>query len=313
VLPIDLSGEPENKSGEDRSVSVVVTDLDNTLWDWFEMWYAGFRPFLDALVSKLDVPESLLKPEIKEVFTAHNTTEYAFLLEELPCVRKQFGERFDVYAEFGPEIEACQDGRRRKAATYPGVVTTLETIKRRGTKVVGFTESQSYYTTQRVRGLGLDGLIDVLYTPEECPPPSADAVRRARRKPDEYYELRQTKVFELPTRARKPDAELLLSILRAVGAVPDDAVYVGDSLVKDVLMAKQAGVRAVHARYGEVHWDERYELLRDVTHWDGAAVARERESTAEHIVPDCTLTRFSDLLTHFDFVSFSSTGERNHE
>ena len=29
--------------------SVVITDLDNTLFDWFEIWYQSFTALLDCL------------------------------------------------------------------------------------------------------------------------------------------------------------------------------------------------------------------------------------------------------------------------
>lgn len=52
------------------------------------------------------------------------------------------------------------------------------------------------------------------------------------------------------TGERKPKPGLLLEIIREAGACPEPAVYVGDSLMKDVAMAQAADVADVHAAYG---------------------------------------------------------------
>jgi phosphoglycolate phosphatase len=282
-------------------VSVLITDLDNTLWDWFELWYNAFKPFFDALVAQLRIPESRLKAQIKAVHQKHGTSEYSLLLQELPCVREKFPNKFDPYQDFGAAIQAYRDGRRHGSKLYPGVLETLTAIRRKGTHIVGFTESQFFYTTQRIRVLGLDGVIDVLYTTQDQGLPPIDDIRRLRNKPDEYYDLHDTKSKRLPSNAKKPDRALLDLILSDQGAKPGQAIYVGDNLYKDVLMAKQAGVRAVHAAYGEAHNDPRYELLRDVTHWTPPDVAREKSAKQDGIKPNYVIASFADLLNIFEF------------
>jgi phosphoglycolate phosphatase len=180
----------------------------------------------------------------------------------------------------------------------------LKTIRSKGTILIGFTESQFFYTTQRIRILGLDGVIDVLYTTHDRGLPPIDELRQLRNKPDEYYLLHKTKTVCLPGDAKKPDQRLLHLILNDLCAKPEQAIYVGDNLYKDVLMAKQAGVRGVHAAYGEAHRDSRYELLRDVTHWAPTDVDREKSAKQDGIQPDYTLASFADLLTFFEFVPF---------
>jgi hypothetical protein len=39
-----------------QTVSVVITDLDDTLWDWVGIWYAGFSALIDTLVETSGVP-----------------------------------------------------------------------------------------------------------------------------------------------------------------------------------------------------------------------------------------------------------------
>lgn len=286
-------------------VSVLVTDLDNTLWDWFELWYCSFKPFLDSLVKTLGISEETLKAQIKEIHQKHHTSEYSLLLQELPCVREHVGEGFDPYEHFSDVIKAFREGRKKASVLYPTVFDTLQKIHGRGTIIVGFTESQFFYTTQRIRTLGLDGVIDVLYTTQDQGLPPLDELRQLRNKPDSYYDLHKTRTSHLPIHALKPDPELLSMILKDLHATPDDAIYVGDNLYKDILMAKQTGVCAVHAAYGESHRDSRYELLRDVTHWRTNDVAREKTAKEDGIQPDYVLRQsFDELLQIFNFVEY---------
>src|SRR5208337_3741334 len=59
------------------------------------------------------------------------------------------------------------------------------------------------------------------------------------------YELQRTQTTILPTEAIKPDAALLESILADIHAPSTTAVYVGDNLHKDILMANEAHVLSV--------------------------------------------------------------------
>jgi phosphoglycolate phosphatase len=79
---------------------------------------------------------------------------------------------------------------------------------------------------------------------------------------------------------------------------PFEAVYVGDSLAKDVGMAKAAGVPGVWARYGRDYDDALWDLLVQITHWTDEDVRREeriREAYGD-VEPDATIDAFSEIL-----------------
>jgi FMN phosphatase YigB (HAD superfamily) len=61
-----------------------------------------------------------------------------------------------------------------------------------------------------------------------------------------------------------------------VGSSTGRCAYVGDSLFKDVAMAREVGVFDIHAKYGESQRREEYSLLRHVSHWTEADVQREK-------------------------------------
>lgn len=288
---------------QERKVSVVVTDLDNTLWNWFEIWHSSFRPFLDELVRVTGIPEDVLKREIKKIHEQHHTSEYSHVLQELPTLRARFGDEFDPRCILPTVIEAYTQGRKSVSKLYEGVVDTLNYIRERGAITVGFTESQFYYTTQRIRTLGLDGLLTHLYSTEDRGTIPIDSMRRF---PGERYELKETRTNVLPTNSKKPDSSLLLSILSNLKANILGAIYIGDDLGKDVSMANSANVPSVHAAYGVAHRDSRYQLLVDVTHWTDEDVKRQAAMTEKQVHPDFVLQEsFTELREHFVFVPYT--------
>ena len=123
-----------------------------------------------------------------------------------------------------------------------------------------------------------------------------------RKYPAAHYELKFTKHSPTPKGSLKPDAAVLQAIIDKVGGAPEECVYIGDSLVKDVPMAQEVGVTDVWAKYGEAQHKPEYALLKEVTHWPAAVVERERQLKAHHANPSITLHHgFSELLTFFRF------------
>ncbi len=287
-----------------KKISVVITDLDNTLFDWFTIWYRCFRPMLDEIVRISGVPEDTIVGEIKAVHERYGTTEYAFLIEELPSIgRKHPNGRIDEI--YGSAIDTYRANRRQHLRLYPTVMDTLAALKEAGCLVVAYTESKEFYTNYRVRKLGLDGVIDIIYSPKDHEVPKD--LKRAY--PATTYALARTIQRHTPENESKPNPEILLGIIEDIGARRDDALYVGDSLTRDVFMAQSAGVLDVHAAYGQYRRKRGYELLRAVTHWTAETVKKEESAGAGDVVPGVTLRRvFSEILAHFDFVSFRQAG-----
>ena len=65
------------------SISVVITDLDNTLFDWVEVWYRSFSALLDELVTTTGLPREHLLDDARAIHQRQGTSEYYFLVAEL--------------------------------------------------------------------------------------------------------------------------------------------------------------------------------------------------------------------------------------
>jgi phosphoglycolate phosphatase-like HAD superfamily hydrolase len=291
---------------ERLGIDLVITDLDNTLYDWFELWYHSFRILLDRLTSESGISRDVLVGEIKQVHERHQTSEYAFLLQELPSLQALHpGE--DLAEVYDGAIHAYRSARKRHRRLYPGVMDTLEALRREGVLIVGYTESMGFYSASRVRALGLDGVLDYLYSPADHPLPAGLRREQVRMYPPEHYALERTEHRHTPPGEIKPNPAVLLDIVGEVGGSVERAIYIGDSLIKDVLMAQDAGVMDVHAKYGTAHTREEYELLRAVTHWTAEQVETERVASSRTVQPTFTLERsFEELLDLFEPYAFSA-------
>jgi phosphoglycolate phosphatase len=287
------------------SKSALITDLDNTLFDWADIWYKCFSAMLDEIVRISGVRREILIPEIRVIHQKYGTSEYSFLIEELPSLQPLLrGKQATVI--FAPAIEAYREQRRQNLMLFPTVAETLLKIKGRGTRIIGYTESMAFYSNYRIRRLGLDGVLDYLFCPEDHVLPPGLTPEKLRAYPASHYDLQYTKQLFTPKGSKKPDTVVLNAIISDLGLAKSDCVYVGDNLAKDVAMAADCGVEDAWAQYGQAHRRPEYKLLQDVTHWTPEEVAREQKIKArEHVHPTHTLANsFSEILDYFNFKDF---------
>jgi FMN phosphatase YigB (HAD superfamily) len=294
-----------------KSIDTIVLDLDNTLYDWFAVWYASFRPIYDEIIAISGKPIAEVEASIRKVHQARRTSEYTFLMEEIDLLA---GERAagDIRTRFHEAIEKSRVGRDQSLKLYPSVFPSLWELKKKGTKIIAYTESMGFYSAYRMKRFGLDGVIDVLFSPEDHEVPSGVSLEKLRRHPDEFYQLQVTEVRHTPPGELKPNPRVLLDILQEVGAKPERCAYVGDSLFKDVAMARDVGVLDVHAQYGESQRRPEYRLLQNVSHWTEADVERERKITGKGVdfTPSVVLKdSFAEIFMYCDFVAFDQPGK----
>lgn len=99
--------------------SVLVTDLDNTTWDWFEAWFRSFSAMLEKLSNDSGVPRSQLEAEIRPIHQLRGTTEYSNLLNEIPSLRAAVLPR-EPAEVFDEALHALHSERRRATRSIRG-------------------------------------------------------------------------------------------------------------------------------------------------------------------------------------------------
>jgi FMN phosphatase YigB (HAD superfamily) len=264
-------------------------------YDWVGQWYHSFSVMLSEIHRISGIPEAELKQEIRAIHQKFRTSEFAFLIENLITIRA--GSVEDTVKKFQPAIDRFREARKQHLALYPSIVETLNTLKRFKKTLVVFTESQTFYTSMRFKKLGLEGLVDFLFTSDDHETPDSNYLASVRKHPPGHYEIMHTRHRSVGWGRLKPDPEILRAIVKEIGATEDNTIYVGDSLYKDVAMAKDANILAVWAEYGEARGQPGYDLLREVSHWTDGDVQADRVLKKRDIIPDAILYhRFDELL-----------------
>ena len=284
----------------------VVTDLDDTVWDWLEMWYNSFYPYFEEIKHTFNIPDEELKEDFKKLHQKYGTTEVSFAYNELTSLtneaKKQINKKptplsKSIYHKYN-------SNKKNNLKMYLGVLDTLKKLKSEGVLVIGFTESNAFFTKYRLKHLGLDGLFDCIYTPLDTGVPNSTFQFNDQN----YWEPEQTEIRYLSREIKKPNSEILGIILRDFMVKPENAIYIGDKIDRDIRMANDAGITSVYAKYGSVIDGEKYDLLKTVTHWSEEDVIREQEYKIQHendiIRADYTLEKsYSEI---FDFFQFSN-------
>lgn len=275
-------------------MKLLITDLDNTLYDWVTYFARAFDAMTHALEPLLGVAREQILDEFKAVHQRYGNSEQPFAVLELPSVQKRFSteDRRALRAAVDPALQAFNAARKEHLALYASVRDTLQDLRERGVRVVGHTEAIAVNAAYRLRYLGIEDLFAHLYVLEgqtlEHP------------EPGHSIDLNTPLGFihVVPREERKPNPRLLLDICESESVSPRDAWYVGDSLTRDIAMARDAGVVAVWARYGTKYDKQLWEILVRVTHWTMEDVKREEalRHRAAHVSPDFTIDSFGEVL-----------------
>lgn len=275
-------------------MKLLITDLDNTLYDWVTYFSQSFREMAICSAEVLDIPLDQVLDEFRVVHQSYHNSEQPFALFEIATVQQRYGhlKRSELKRELDRPLHAFNKKRKQCLRLYPNVESTLQELNQRGLKIVGHTEAIAINAYYRLRFLNIDHLFTRLYAIDGQVAPHPDAQREAALAPPPGF-LRLVPVTE-----RKPNPDLLLDICAKEGVQINDAVYVGDSLTRDMSMAKIAGVKAIWASYGLEYEKNLWDLLVRVTHWSKDDVEREERLRREfnNVQPDLTVQDFSELL-----------------
>lgn len=187
-----------------QRITVVILDLDNTLFDWVEIWHQSFKAMLDDLVEKSGIARDVLIGDFKAVFTRHGTSEYAFAIQQLPCLQAKHPNQ-SISQLYDSSIHAYRSARKSALKLFPDVEETLQTLKDTGCLLIGYTESMAFYTHNRLRKLGLDRILDFIYSPEDHDLPPGTTADQIRLYAKDEYKLRRTAQRHTPKGELKPN------------------------------------------------------------------------------------------------------------
>lgn len=273
---------------------LLITDLDNTLYDWVSFYAQSFEAMLNKLVEILGVPRYELIEDFRKVHVKHGNSEYPYATLQLDCVQRIFPLHSDkeLLLILDDAFHAFNSMRKKTLKCYPGVRETFIELQKKGVKIVGHTEAPVRNAIYRLEKLDLIKYMKHLYAPQ-----------------DRYFEELNVSsknwiasygdfVFKLKENEKKPNPQLLRDICDREGVSLKEALYIGDSLVKDISMANGAGIDSVFASYGKQHERKYWDILVSITHWSDYDVKREIELKNAYSLekPRYKIEKFEDIL-----------------
>ena len=229
-----------------KSIKGVIFDLDNTLLDFMKMKEFAVKAAVKGMIEAgLMVNEEDSYTEIVSIYE-----EFGWENQKVfdVFIEKQIGHVEHKYLAAG--IVAYRRAREANLMAYPNVNKTLMALAKSGIKLGVVSDAPSREAWMRIYYLNLYHFFDVVITFDDS----------GERKPSE-------KPFKL--------------CLDALDLDPDETIMVGDWPERDVVGAKNLGMKTAFARYGDtfgtVHsgadWDlnDIYQLFMIINEYNGSA------------------------------------------
>ncbi len=251
---------------EKSRFELLVTDIDNTVFDWVTYYVHAFSSMLHDVSRSTGIQWDVLASESKVVFEQHGSIEYPFLIQELPSVIDFYGADIDrMLAEsVRPARDVFLKAAEHHLKPYGDVVRALQLIRKDfpNLPIVALTDAPRYVAMWKLNKLGLLGHFDAVYGLPDPKIPICNVNRRIKVDPDILLKhLQQNrfgfagKIRILPDDYEKPGVRGLKTVLMDYEL--DETVesrakvlWVGDNLRKDVGLGRKLGVVTAWAEYG---------------------------------------------------------------
>lgn len=265
---------------------LLVCDLDNTLYDWGQYFSQSFYSMINEIEKITNLDRELILDDFKRVHQYHHDSEHPFALLETDFVKKldKNLSKKEILEKYDPAFHAFNSMRIKTLVEYNGVSDTLNTLSSHGVKIVAHTESKLHGVIDRLRKLNLVNYFEAIYCRER-----SETLHPTNLSFEEWAgDFPLNKVVELSKHQRKPEVSVLLEICKKSYIDTKNTAYIGDSIARDIVMAKNAGVFSIFAEYGTKHFNDYYEKLVRITHWTKEDVEKEirLKNEAKDIKPD---------------------------
>jgi len=198
-------------------ISAVLFDLDNTLIDFLKLKRMCVENAVDAMIDAgLDIPK---EDAIKILFSIYMDLgmEYQRIFQDFS--NKVLGR--EDYKIMAAGINAYRRTKVTYLEPYPHVTATLAELSRRGIKLGIVTDAEKMQAWIRISALKLGHIFDVVVTFSD-------------------------------TGKRKPNPAPFRRALKELSVPPEECLFVGDWVERDIAGAKSVGMKTCFAKYGAV-------------------------------------------------------------
>jgi len=272
---------------------IIITDLDNTIYNWVDYFAPSFRAMVHALARVMSLDEEVLIKDFRQVYARRQSLEYSYSVQELSaCADRSVSEVAELVRT---AKGAFSHVRSKNLKPYDGVKDTLMWATERDIRVVGVTNAPIFHANQRLKQLHLDGLFHGLAGWKGHEPtdefPWTREIRE--RKDAGGYRSKVERFWSLEQEELKPSPFAYLRIISDLHVSHKITYVVGDSLQKDIAPAIDIGAIGVWAKYGENFEKKNFDTLLKITHWSDDKV--EEVYNNKSFMPTHTIHSFSEL------------------
>ena len=197
-------------------IKAVIFDLDNTLVDFMKMKAEAIDAAIRAMIDAgLELSYDEVKDRINAIYKEKGI-EFQYVFDSL------LSDIFDKvnHKILSAGVVAYRRAREAALVPYPHVYITLYELLKMGMKLAVVSDAPTKEAWLRLTYLNMHHIFDVVVTFED-------------------------------TSERKPHPAPFTLALNRLGVRPDEALMVGDWAERDIIGAKQVGMKTVFARYGD--------------------------------------------------------------
>ncbi len=197
-------------------IKAVIFDLDNTLVDFMKMKRRAIEEAIPAMIDAgLEITQQKANKVIDEIYKEHGI-EYQQVFDEF---LRRVLNRVD-YKILSAGIVAYRRAREAALIPYPHVYSTLNKLIKMGMQMGVLSDAPVKEAWLRLAFLNFHHIFDVVVTFED-------------------------------TGERKPSPKPFLKMLERLVVEPGEALMVGDWVERDIIGAKNIGMKTAFARYGD--------------------------------------------------------------
>lgn len=268
-------------------IKLFITDLDDTLYSWIGFFIPAFYDMVDEVSSITHINKKVLLHEYMTVNQEAGSVEYPFATLSLPSIKELYNGYTDkeIREKLDRAFYRFNSTRKKLLKLFPGVKETLIFLRDNHITIIGYTDSAEENGFYRLRKLGIDDFFEKVYV--------SDSLYK---QPEQIPKSTKTHIVH----GKKPNADILKTICDNENINLNEVIYVGDSISKDMLMAKYAGVTSIWCNFQNANGKELYDKLVAISHWSEQDFQNEAkykdEWKSNSYNPDYTINNFSECI-----------------
>lgn len=288
---------------------MLITDIDNTLYDFVDVYGRAFRAMVHVLSKEAAVPEKDVYEQLRRLFMEAGTLEFQNLVVNLPLSQHMCGEKKARLRDYARV--AFDKTKRKHLRLYPGMLDVLSSVKNGGVKIVGVTNAPFHFAARRLGDLRVSDLMTGLLAWRGA------SLSRTHFLYDEDFVRKQETTFSAAKRRlelaevfskehSKPAPYAFDLVRRHFGDVRYFAL--GDSLAKDLAPAKNFGMTTIWAKYGGDVDPTNLETILQITPWNAAEMQMHTARSYEADYVACSPKELLSFLPHQMALDFGYEG-----